>query len=172
MIAPSSNTIVGMIVLPSLWSSTNLRATSSCSTSTHLYSTCWSPRKRFARLQSEHQLLPMTVTWCATWFPLFAFASALFPPEVPFSPAVGRQHDRDGPIALELNTHVRPERSLRDRRVRAAEHAAEGIEQPPAELRWGGVREIRPPPVADVPVERELRNDEHRATRVEDVLVQ
>src|SRR5512143_1240952 len=114
----------------------------------------------------------MTVMWCDISSLLFSGSlrpAALCPAaEIPFGPAIRGCHDGHGPVALDRHAHGRAEASLDHLRLRAAEDAAERLEEPPAGVRRGRVREVGPAPMPDVAVQRELRYDEHRSRDVED----
>src|SRR3989442_15740692 len=90
------------------------------------------------------------------------------PPEIGLCPAVGREHERHGPIRLEHDAHEGTESPLLDREVFAAQHSAEGIVQTSTDVWRCRRREVGTATVTRVAVERELRDDEYRAADVGD----
>src|SRR5207248_8021154 len=88
-------------------------------------------------------------------------------PEIPFRPTVRRHDDRHRTVAFELDPHVGAEPAGGHVRVRAAQHAAEGVEETASSIWWRGVREIRTPAAPYVAIQRELRDHEHAARDVE-----
>jgi hypothetical protein len=88
--------------------------------------------------------------------------------EIALRPAVGARDDRHRTIAHHRDAHRRAEAAALDLQAAAAERATEGVVEALSAVGRRGLREVGTASVAEVAIEGELRDGEHRSGDVRD----
>jgi hypothetical protein len=92
--------------------------------------------------------------------------------DVALAPSVRREHQGHRTVRLERHSHRRAEVALAHLKTLPAQHTAERVEQPTADVGRGGRGEIGAAAVTRIAVQRELGNHEHRPADVADRALQ